>query len=601
MVLIQEKLDSAHKNAINRFELVRNIPRISALTDLFEATYEITSYEDKVPELIGDCQIRLGPGAFYGDEGKGKFGNRMASDCDLVVRLRGGENTGRSFIDPTTGEKVVLHAVPSAVPHGVKCLMNSEMVIDPINITNREFRPLQDRGYTLDNLMIGNCHIVTPAHKIMDVLGSPNNSSTGVGMKASHESKARKTSARLNDLVNSRSNLIKRLQKDMLAYTGFIAATPHIQDENHLYQQLVDKREKNPRVVPDHVLHFAYVHKENGLEKAIEDLADSYIDLLRDSDSPLNNRVVAREVMQKALAEDKNLYIEPTQGHFLNNDNEVGYRQGTSVNSSASGALSSQGIDLSKYKPFVVSIQKTPGTSRVGAGDVPFAFCGSNVLCEAGATNLKDLGEIICQDFQEIHTQYFENILENGIAEPFIYDDKTGSYDGGVAMAITTSRFLNEKGATTNKPRITGWFDCVAAAEVVRAQGEYMFISAMDRGLIVGYTVAIPEASSDEFSRDEEGNFMFCNGTKYRTGDIIEIGDSVPNSHVLGYCVPIVKVMQGWSETPLYSKNPEAWHGKNLPTSTSNFIATIEGLTGAHVLGIGVGPDDHEALYLKKQ
>ncbi len=604
MVLELKVLEEAHRHALLRFNRVANIPKIPNLTTSFDFKYRTVSFEEGVQSLLEGYQVVVACGGFYGDEGKGKLGNRVANICDLVVRQQGGENTGRSYIDKH-GNKIVLHAIPSATGHGIPCLLNSEVVIDPISVMQRELEPLKTRGISLDNLMFGNCYVTTPGHRIMDVLGSVTNGSTGVGIKGIHASIRRKTALRLDDILATSEHLEAKMLRDMRTYEGFIIATPHLQDTAKVLEQLTFLQQKNPRVVPDHVLDFARIHHNESLESACHHLAQKYQLLV--SNSPFENRVCARGVIQTALERGKRVLFEGTQGFFLANNYEVGHRDGTSSDTTASGILSGQGVNLTQYQPFVISIQKAPGTSRVGRGNVPFAFCGSNVLAEAGVTTLNELGDEICADFDFLHKEYFRNIGGNGIVQPFEYSDTTGTYNSGVAMAITSARELNEKGATTSKPRITGWFDCVAAAEVVRAQGENMFISAMDRGdqydnigLVVGYTVSLPEEVSAKLMSDSKGNYIDCNGTRYRTGHIVNVGDNIPNSEVLEYCMPIVRTMSGWKNNPLNTDNPNTWLNKELPQTVQTFIGTIEGLTGARILGIGIGPADHQAIYLQR-
>ncbi|MAG60507.1 hypothetical protein CL619_01850 [archaeon] len=600
VVLDKKVLERAHDRAILMYQRVSGIDAIPDLTRTFEFNYKIATFEDVVLPLIEDYQVIVACGGFYGDEGKGKLGNRLARECDLVVRLIGGENTGRSYIDPETGEKIVLHALPSATGHGIPCLIGSETFFDPVSVMENEIKPLQERGKPLDNLMFGNCYVTTPAHRIMDVLGSLTNASTGKGIKGVNESIRRKTALRLDDLVRPSTHVESKLQRDMLAYEGFIAATPHLGDTGAVLDQLTTLRDRNPKRVPDHVYNFAKTHHEDGLEVAIQNLTNEYQGLI--PDSPFENRVCTREIIQKALDKGKRVLFELTQGHFLSNDNEVGHRDGTSYGVTASAALSGQNVDITKYQPFVVSIQKAPGTSRVGRGNVPFAFCGSNVLAEAGVINLKQLGDEICSDFDFIHEQYFRNVQDNGIVSPFEYIDNTGTYNSGVAMAITSARELNEKGATTCKPRITGWLDCVALAEVVRAQGPNGFLTAIDRanlygqvGLTVGYAVSLPEDNvSANLHADEQGTYLDCNGKRYRTGHVIRIGDSMPNTEVLEHCTPIVRVMDGLKKNPINTDSEE------VPYELQNLLATVEGLTDARFLGAGTGPGENEAVYFKR-
>ena len=60
----------------------------------------------------------------------------------------------------------------------------------------------------------------------------------------------------------------------------------------------------------------------------------------------------------------------------------------------------------------------------------------------------------------------------------------TGIYDLGVAMAAASCIHPSHRefGVTSGRPRVVGFFDCVAHAEVMQVQGPFCSISAFDRG-----------------------------------------------------------------------------------------------------------------------
>ena len=68
-------------------------------------------------------------GAQWGDEGKGKIVDWLASRADLIVRFQGGHNAGHTLV--VNGQKTVLHLIPSGILHQDKiCLIASGVVID---------------------------------------------------------------------------------------------------------------------------------------------------------------------------------------------------------------------------------------------------------------------------------------------------------------------------------------------------------------------------------------------------------------------------------------------------------------------------------------
>ena|SRR3990167_8412300 len=109
-------------------------------------------------------------GLQWGDEGKGKIIDLLASEAEAVVRAQGGHNAGHSVV--TDKGEFQFHLVPSAVlyPH-VKCYIGGGTVIDPKALL-LEIKRLEERGCSFnDRLFISNyAHIIFPYHQLFDQL-----------------------------------------------------------------------------------------------------------------------------------------------------------------------------------------------------------------------------------------------------------------------------------------------------------------------------------------------------------------------------------------------------------------------------------------------
>ncbi len=588
-------------------QVVAAFERVSGLTPLQELTelipiprYTLISETQALDELIDDdTQVVVTAGAFYGDEAKGKWGNVLSQRVDLVVRANSGANTGRTIYH--LGEEIVFHVVPAAVVKGIECLIGSEVAADPISMLREELLPLVEKGIGYDNLKVGNLHVTTPAHRIMDVLSGKLNGSTKVGIKYTHAGMKLKTNVRLDDIFNSPENLKERLRVDFRAqYQGFLRT--HRLTRANVVEHLEEIQQENSRVVPDHVLDFARVHAENGIDAALDHLVELYTTEVRNNEA-FPERCDVQHRVQEVLGEGKRIGVEVTQGHRITNNIPSVHPCATSADTTVMGALNAVGINPIRYKTVAVNAHKAPGSSRVGRGNIPSSFTAQNRFAAAGITKMDQLGTA-CSDFQGVHGTYFSQALQgNGLIKPVIFTDDTGKYEIGDAMAITTSRTHKEQGATTKKPRITGWLDLVALRETMLDQGPNLCISAMDRGdlyeklgLVVGYVVSLPEDSS-AISKDAEGAFIDCQGTKYRTGHVVKIGDAVPSQDVLHHCLPIVREVNGWKDTPIIGLN----HSDELPLAVQEFVGLVEHYTGAKIIGLGIGPKDHQALYLRKE
>jgi adenylosuccinate synthase len=68
-------------------------------------------------------------GAQWGDEGKGKIVDWLASRADMVVRFQGGHNAGHTLV---VGEQVYkLSLLPSGIVRGTPSVIGNGVVLDP--------------------------------------------------------------------------------------------------------------------------------------------------------------------------------------------------------------------------------------------------------------------------------------------------------------------------------------------------------------------------------------------------------------------------------------------------------------------------------------
>ena len=108
-------------------------------------------------------------GAQWGDEGKGRITDALASRADVVARFKGGDNAGHSI---TIGSRVVkLHAVPSGIfREGCINVIGNGVVLNPRNLL-REIAEIEAAGLrvTPARLRISPAaHIILPGHSALD-------------------------------------------------------------------------------------------------------------------------------------------------------------------------------------------------------------------------------------------------------------------------------------------------------------------------------------------------------------------------------------------------------------------------------------------------
>ena len=216
-------------------------------------------------------------------------------------------------------------------------------------------------------------------------------------------------------------------------------------------------------------------------------------------------------VLHKAVAEQKRMLFEGAQGVMLD-------------------------IDYGTY-PFVTS-------SNTGTGGV---ITGSGL-------NHKDLGEII------------------GIVKAYTTRVGAGPFPTELddAAADELRQRGGEFGATTGRPRRTGWLDLVVIGYACRLNG-------MD-------TIALTKLDVLSTGDDIEVCVAYeCNGERIDTvpGDIDDLAN----------VKPIYETLPGWSEDITGCRSLS-----ELPENAQAYVRFIEERTGVRVGYIGVGPDREETI-----
>lgn len=569
------------------FETMKNIDRIPELDEPKEKKrFKEASLEEVLYPLVDKHQVIMVAGAFFGDEGKGKTVDAVAKHplCNCVARVNSGENAGHTVFD-SKGQKFVFHLAPSALLlDGKRNFVGPECVMDPISFMEKEVGQLIKAGIDYKKrLWIGNVHIVTPYHKLIDLLTSAPNSSTLKGMSPIHASKVTKKGIRLDHIYNDENVMRSRLKRDMDTFLGVLKVMG-LSDEA-VVQRCHDENADGVPRVPPYVIEFA-----KSADK-VDFLVKLYTEKVRDNELFPPRCDVAHE-LRAALDAGEKILLEGPQSYWLSNAREKFWESTTSADTSASGLLATAQFNFQRFSSVVINVHKTPGTSRVGIGANPSAYVPQDYFSAQDIKTLRDLPSGVCTDFDAIQKIWSTSIRENGVPEPVEYTDSTGTYNIGVAMSIVSSRHHGESGATTQKPRVCGLFDCVAHFEVNAVQGPYLSISALDRGDDydkLGITIAY-------IYYDKDGKSTVCNGKEYKSGQVIKAGDPFPSEAVLYKCYPIIKTIDGWRDAPIAATKRAV--GAPLPQGVCDFIATVEHFTKATVLSIGNGPQGANIIYL---
>ncbi len=289
---------------------------------------------------VGVCSAVVG--LQWGDEGKGKLVDRMASEHDAVVRYNGGANAGHSVV--VGGERYALHLIPSGILSSqVKAVIGNGVVVDP-EVLLREIEGLRARGVDTSNLIVSDrAHVVLQYHKDEDNLrealltaggGSGAIGTTKRGIGPAYADKVQRSAGvRVGDLL--RPEILR--EKIERACTYKRAATAEICRELGV---------ESPAFDPGPVFERAVV-----LGRELEPMIDDTVYLLNGM-----------------IGEGKSLLFEGANATLLDVDHGT-YPFVTSSNSSALGIHAGSGVPARALSR-VVGVLKAY-SSRVGSGPMP--------------------------------------------------------------------------------------------------------------------------------------------------------------------------------------------------------------------------------------
>ncbi len=146
-------------------------------------------------------------GAQWGDEGKGKIVDWLASRADVVVRFQGGHNAGHTLV--VGNEVYKLSLLPSGIVRGTLSVIGNGVVLDPWHFRD-EVAKLKAQGVDIspENLQIAEtCPLILPFHRDLDGLredasGAGKIGTTRRGIGPAYEDKVGRRAIRVCDLAH---------------------------------------------------------------------------------------------------------------------------------------------------------------------------------------------------------------------------------------------------------------------------------------------------------------------------------------------------------------------------------------------------------------
>jgi adenylosuccinate synthase len=271
-------------------------------------------------------------GAQWGDEGKGKVVDYLASSFDYTARYAGGHNAGHTVI--FNSHRFILQLIPSGILRpGKKAVIGAGTVVDPEALVN-ELANLKKSGIDVHGrLFLSNrAHLIFPYHREMDraaeaARGAARIGTTSRGIGPAYEDKAARRGLRVCDLLDA-EHFAAKLEPVIAEKNAISAAT------------------------------FGHPLETAGL-------AEKYLELA------LHLRNFAADtavLLNRALDRGEPVLFEGAQGTMLDIDQGT-YPYVTSSNATSGGIATGLGVAPTRLTG-VVGVTKAY-TTRVGSGPFP--------------------------------------------------------------------------------------------------------------------------------------------------------------------------------------------------------------------------------------
>jgi len=273
--------------------------------------------------------VRAIVGANWGDEGKGKITDMLASKSDIIIRFQGGSNAGHTIINEYG--RFALHLLPSGVfyRHTTSIIGNGVALNIPYLI--RELESVTSQGVPMPHLLVSDrAQLLMPYHVLFDQyeeerLGKNSFGSTQSGIAPFYSDKYAKIGIQVNELFHPEI-LRPRLEKICVLKNTML---------EHLYHK--------PLLDPDELMK---------LLAGYRDMIEPYV-------------CDTSAYLYQAISEGKNILLEGQLGSMKDPDHGI-YPMVTS--SSTLAAYGAIGAGIPPYAIQKVTAVSKAYSSAVGGG-----------------------------------------------------------------------------------------------------------------------------------------------------------------------------------------------------------------------------------------
>ena len=273
--------------------------------------------------------VRAVVGANWGDEGKGKITDMLASNADYIVRFQGGANAGHTIVNEYG--KFALHTLPSGVFYSHTTSVIGNGVALNIPLLFKEIQSLVEKGVPMPKILVSDrAQMVMPYHILFDQyeeerLGKKSFGSTKSGIAPFYSDKYAKIGFQVSELF----------------------------DEEGLKEK-VERVVEQKNVMLEHMYHKPLIDAKKLLE-TLHEYRDMVAPFVADVSTILNN----------AIKENKTILLEGQLGTLKDTDHGI-YPMVTSSSTLAAYGAIGAGIPPYQIKQ-IITVCKAY-SSAVGAG-----------------------------------------------------------------------------------------------------------------------------------------------------------------------------------------------------------------------------------------
>jgi adenylosuccinate synthase len=477
----------------------------------------------------------------FGDTGKGKFADLLAPWADIIVRGTGGANAGHTvYMD---GEKHIFHLVPSAILHdkdGKINILGSGTAIDP-RILCEELQLLEQKEKPFNNLLLSlGAKLTLPTQIVRDRVGEGSAGTgkigtTGRGIGPTYGDHVIRIGLTINDLLNP--DMLVAKVKANVAYSVRLLKSYN--------PDLVRAILNQPDMGNGVFYHPETMFNVNGIIEKYLEYGKELEHFITDTDRYVQGYVGM-----------KNILLEGAQGTLL----DIDYGTSpfvTSSNAAIDGLAKGAGLNRG-HVDLPLGVMKGFYMTRVGEGPFPTEFGG------------KASAEWCRKRTRQYETEWFSGTTINDPEE----------LNQGIALRM----FGDEYGATTGRPRRTGWLDLPLLRYAMRWGGPNLVMTKLD---VLDHMHEIKVCTS-----------YIYNGPTYRFGSLAicagyRLTEAIPSAEVLQYCEPVYVTFAGWEQSIR-----EITCFQDLPANFINIYNFVSAECHARPKIISVGPEAEQTIFV---